>query len=599
MKTRGDRSSELVPLLSGDPTLPGKPKELIENYEQVLEHIGDFGLWQIILIVLLWLPPLAGGVVVLLSSFTALEPHAFRCRQPCDVLLGAQFRDLDIYEGPNPILGHCETPFYNGTVADQGCRVSDFNLEQIQGCQFRARDDLLVEAFEFDETVVTEWGLICRDQYKVALLGTAYMVGLFLGSFLSSTPADTWGRKPMIFILIAFGGFGDLIGGFVNNYWAYLAFRVLVGIGEMGMVMTTFTLSVELVGAKQQALVGNMNQLMFAVGECLMGVLAYYVRDWRYLHYITSAMIMPQLLLWWVIPESPRWLLAERKFEKLPRILKMAQKLNGKKLPDHLLIPSPENQVSVVLDFNESKHQPNLGFMDLFSRRVLVGRTLIMMVNWTMVAMVYYGIGMSVTILGGNIFLNFILSAVFEILGYIVCILITDHWGRKPVIIVNFVLCGLACVISAFVPDSSPAKIGLVLIGKMGSSGAFSTAYVYTAELFPTPIRGTAVGFSSMVGRIGSFAAPQLALFLPTLTYKELPLLIFGLAGLLGGGLSFFLPETLGHPLPDTLFEAAQQGKEGSTKKLWAWWNKSELEEAVEQQRKWNQAKTSGNLNQL
>ena len=53
------------------------------------------------------------------------------------------------------------------------------------------------------------------------------------------------------------------------------------------------------------------------------------------------------------------------------------------------------------------------------------------------VAMVYYGIGMSMTVLGGNIFLNFVLSAVFEILGYVICIFITDHWGRKPVIVVK------------------------------------------------------------------------------------------------------------------------------------------------------------------
>lgn len=208
-----------------------------------------------------------------------------------------------------------------------------------------------------------------------------------------------------------------------------------------------------------------------------------------------------------------------------------------------------------------------------------------MAVNWTVVSMVYYGIGMSMTVLGGNIFLNFILSAVFEILGYIVCILVTDHWGRKPVIIVNFLACGIACIISAFVPDSNPVKIPLVLIGKMGSSGAFSTAYVYTAELFPTPIRGTAVGFSSMIGRIGSTAAPQLALFLPALTFKELPLLIFGLAGLVGGMLSFFLPETLGHPLPDTLLEASQQGRKESRKGLFSWWSKAKLVEEVELQR--------------
>lgn len=64
------------------------------------------------------------------------------------------------------------------------------------------------------------------------------------------------------------------------------------------------------------------------------------------------------------------------------------------------------------------------------------------------------------------------------------------------------------------------------MTGKLGSSGAFSTAYVYTAELFPTTIRGTAVGACSTVGRIGSAAAPQLALYLPKVTFKALPLVL-------------------------------------------------------------------------
>ena len=83
----------------------------------------------------------------------------------------------------------------------------------------------------------------------------------------------------------------------------------------------------------------------------------------------------------------------------------------------------------------------------------------------------------------------------------------------------------MACVASGFVPDSAQAaKIILVLLGKLGSSGAFSTAYVFTAELFPTPVRGSAVGACSMVGRVGSMAAPQLAVYLPAVTFEALPL---------------------------------------------------------------------------
>ena len=75
------------------------------------------------------------------------------------------------------------------------------------------------------------------------------------------------------------------------------------------------------------------------------------------------------------------------------------------------------------------------------------------------------------------------------------------------------------CFVSGLLPDGI-GKIVCVLLGKVGASGAFSTSFVYTAELFPTPIRGTAVGICSTFGRVGSLAAPQLALFLPRVTFK-------------------------------------------------------------------------------
>ena len=41
------------------------------------------------------------------------------------------------------------------------------------------------------------------------------------------------------------------------------------------------------------------------------------------------------------------------------------------------------------------------------------------------------------------------------------------------------------------------------MIGKFGASASFAIVFVYTAEMFPTEIRSTAVGASSLCGRIG------------------------------------------------------------------------------------------------
>ena len=79
-------------------------------------------------------------------------------------------------------------------------------------------------------------------------------------------PADYFGRKPVLIFFIIIGGFSNLIGGFVNTFPLYVFFRILAGIGEEGLTILTCTMSVEMVGAKYQSVVGNVNQIFFAFG---------------------------------------------------------------------------------------------------------------------------------------------------------------------------------------------------------------------------------------------------------------------------------------------------------------------------------------------
>ena len=46
--------------------------------------------------------------------------------------------------------------------------------------------------------------------------------------------------------------------------------------------------------------------------------------------------------------------------------------------------------------------------------------------------------------------------------------------------------------------------------GKFGASGSFAVVYLYTAELYPTAIRNTALGTASMMARFGGIIAPLL-----------------------------------------------------------------------------------------
>ena len=53
-------------------------KQKIKDYDDFVGEIGEFGLWQKIICLILWVPAMAGGINVLMYSFTGLEPDQYR-----------------------------------------------------------------------------------------------------------------------------------------------------------------------------------------------------------------------------------------------------------------------------------------------------------------------------------------------------------------------------------------------------------------------------------------------------------------------------------------------------------------------------------------
>jgi len=64
--------------------------------------------------------------------------------------------------------------------------------------------------------------------------------------------------------------------------------------------------------------------------------------------------------------------------------------------------------------------------------------------------MVYYGLSLNVGNIGGNIYLNNLLSTVAELLGYLVALAGLDRLGRKGMHCSSMILGGVACLASIF-----------------------------------------------------------------------------------------------------------------------------------------------------
>ena len=145
---------------------------------------------------------------------------------------------------------------------------------------------------------------------------------------------------------------------------------------------------------------------------------------------------------------------------------------------------------------------------------------------------------MSTTGLSDNIYVAFILSALVELPAYFACIILMDHWGRKPTLCLVLFIAGVFCIPAGYASGTLQTVLVLIgnmlyllyiyqtcklwvfwivhqfqlksfITGKFGCSGAFCIIYVFTAEIYPTAVRTTGLGLCSMVARIGSIAAPQ------------------------------------------------------------------------------------------
>ena len=88
-----------------------------------------------------------------------------------------------------------------------------------------------------------------------------------------------------------------------------------------------------------------------------------------------------------------------------------------------------------------------------------------------------------------------------------------DCWGRRPILSFCQLISGLSCIAAGLLfpltdnPGIGGLQVFLSLIGKFMASACFAIVYVYTAELFPTMIRNTAIGSCSTIARVGGICA--------------------------------------------------------------------------------------------
>ncbi|XP_025207541.1 solute carrier family 22 member 21-like [Melanaphis sacchari] len=439
------------------------------------------------------------------------------------------------------------------TSANSTCMRGAFNVNRKEKCNKWVYE-------EKERTIVNDFGIMCEEnKWKLSMVGTVNSIGQFVGIPLSGYISDKYGRKFISITGTVLSAIFGTIKSFAFDYYSFLIFEFLDSVASSGVYAATFVLAIEFVSPKSRVIVSTVVGCFYPMGAVIMGFTAYMILDWRI---IIRVLYLPGLLVLgvaWYLPESLRWLQTENRVEEVAKVLSKIAKSNGKTLPDcvkEALIVNTKSKGNVTDTQNKNQMSCRKLMREIFSSKDILMRIMNCSFCWFTITLVYYGLSLTSVELSGNKYMNFMLVNIVEIPASLTLWYVMENFSRRKTQAFSFFFSGIGCIMVNLISSNYTwMKLFLFLGSKYAITMAFNAMYVYTAEMFPTELRMTLFGITSMFGRLGVMFAPQMTL-LSAYFGQYAPILLFGILSLIAGALSFFFPETKDKKLPDTVKQA-------------------------------------------
>ncbi|KAG6798133.1 organic cation transporter protein [Apis mellifera caucasica] len=532
-------------------------------YDDVILQMGEFGHYQRRIYLLLCLPAISCAFHKIAGVFLSAKMNA-RCLLPHENLENATyFLSPHIMNASYPLdydqqeLLQCyrldifnifnETMINRHVNTDNSFNQKSFisntvNIQELKPCEVYVYD-----RSKYKSTTTSEWNLICDKAWLRATGDSLFMVGVMLGSMIFGALSDKFGRRPIFFLSLVIQLVGGILVAISPEFISYVIFRLIVGSTTSGVFLVAYVIALEMVGPRKRLVAGVGCQLFFTTGYILTAGFAYFITDWRMLQVAITVPSIAFLFYWWFIPESARWLLTKGRIQEAKDLLQRASSENGVEMQSEAL--------DTLLNNNSEESAPDFkkpSLFDLFRYPNLRRKSILLFFNWLVNSGTYYGLSWHVSNLGGNDYVNFVISGLVEIPAYTFLIFTLNRWGRKIILCGCMLISGLSLLGILLVPvDSQWLVVCLAMIGKLTITSSYGAIYVFTAEQFPTVIRNVGLGASSTFARIGGVIAPYV-IHLSEI-WMPLPFVIFGSCVLFGGAMSLLLPETLNKKLPESI----------------------------------------------
>ncbi len=369
---------------------------------------------------------------------------------------------------------------------------------------------------------VTSLGL---SSFWMGVCGAGSMLGILFGSLITGSITDRIGRKHIFVFAMALSVILAIMQFFVTTPLQLAILRFALGMAIGADYTAGITLLSEWTPTAQRERIMSLLLVNWTIGYVIAYIVGFLMIDigqtengWRWVICTSAIPGIIALCIRIGSPESPIWLASKQRFDEALAII-------HRYIGEGFTLPQA------------TEKQQKTSWFRLFSKE-LRANTLVGGVHFACQVLPFYAIGIFLplvlsTLQIDNPYASGVLYNAFTIIGVLIGLWLMSRISRRAFLLWTFY--GAAAILTVMtVWQDMPGYVALFLLTAFSLVLSISIVieFIYPSELFPTEVRGSGVGFSIAVSRIGAASG---AFLLPIVNEH------FGIYAALGGCIAALL----------------------------------------------------------
>jgi putative MFS transporter len=344
----------------------------------------------------------------------------------------------------------------------------------------------------------------------------AGFLGMFVGTVVFGMGSDRMGRRSAFILLLLIYSVFTFVGAFAPTAAWLIALRFFAGVGIGAEIVVIDTYVTEVVPGRAR---GRYVAITQVAGFCAVPVAAvlsrllvptrFLMSGWRWVMVIGAS---GALLTWWFrrrLPESPRWLESRGRVTEADAIMTALERESFRSAP-----PEEKADSSLALGMTNrvegrAREAERASFWELW-RAPYLSRTVMLVIFQALQTIGFYGFAnwaptfllkRGVSLLHSLEYT--LLIALVSPLGPLLAAFTSDRMERKwTIVVLALLVAGLGLGFGNSIAPAAVVGFGALLtLANYWFSAAF---HAYQAELFPTRLRATGVGFTYSWSRLSA-----------------------------------------------------------------------------------------------